>query len=677
MSATLKIVAIAETARAVAGLNKLDTTTGKAASGVSRAGSKMGGMAKAAGALAGAAALGGVVTVLKTGITEQKDYLSGQAQLAAGIKSTGGAANVSVGHLEKLAGSVQNYSGQTDDSIVASEKLLLTFTNVTNAGGKAGGMFDQATKATADMAAKMGGDASKYAVQLGKALNDPTKGISALTRVGVSFTSAQKKSITTMQKSGDTLGAQKIIMGELKKEFGGAAKAAGNTLPGQLERGKRAFEDMAQGVGAAALPLLVQLAQSVLPIVGVAIRALTPIITSLVKVIGPVLTAVVKALMPVIKQLAPLIGSILVTAVRALSPILAAIAPLFTSIVKIAGALLMPVLRALVPVFKPIAAAINILMQALLPLVPIIAEFATIVGQVLAQALKAIAPLLPTMAKLITAVLTAITPLLPIINLAARLIGAVLVAAIKVLVPIINLVMRAETAWYRSMASVIAGIVRVVSGGIRTVARWFGTVKGAISRAVSGVFAAVTGPFKSAWSWISTNAHRMWSWASGVAAAIGRGLSGVFKAIIGPFKSAWDWISLHVIDPIKSAWNGVAKAINSIHFSVTVPSNVITRATHLAGKGFTFDPPNVPTLASGGVVSQATLALVGEGRGREIVAPEAMLRQIMRDEAGGTTINYEITINGAVDTVGVAKQLKAILRADERRRHGTVHVGAA
>jgi hypothetical protein len=201
-----------------------------------------------------AAGFAGVAAIVGVGIGETMDASAGTAQLAAGIKSTGNAANVSVKGMNDLAGSIQGVSGQTDDSIVASEKLLLTFTNIKNNGPDK--IFDRATQASADMAAKMGGDASSQAILLGKALNDPVKGIAALTRVGVAFTQGQKDSIAAMVKSGDTVGAQKIILKELSTEFGGAAKAAGESLPGQLARGQRAFEDMSQSVVTTFLPLI-------------------------------------------------------------------------------------------------------------------------------------------------------------------------------------------------------------------------------------------------------------------------------------------------------------------------------------------------------------------------------------------------------------------------------------
>jgi len=199
-------------------------------------------------------AIAGIGAIIHTGFGEVMDASAGTAQLAAGIKSTGNAAGVSVKGLNDLASSIEGYSGQTDDSIVASEKLLLTFTNIKNNGPDK--IFDLATAATANMAAKLGGDASEAAIQLGKALNDPVKGVSALSRVGVSFTEGQKKSIKAMVEHGDQAGAQKIILKELETEFGGAAKAFGDSGPGQIAKSKRAFEGLSQTLVEGAMPAI-------------------------------------------------------------------------------------------------------------------------------------------------------------------------------------------------------------------------------------------------------------------------------------------------------------------------------------------------------------------------------------------------------------------------------------
>ena len=47
---------------------------------------------------------------------------------------------------------------------------------------------------------------------VGKALNDPLKGLTALSRIGVQFTAQQQEQIKAMVEVGDVAGAQKIIL---------------------------------------------------------------------------------------------------------------------------------------------------------------------------------------------------------------------------------------------------------------------------------------------------------------------------------------------------------------------------------------------------------------------------------------------------------------------------------
>lgn len=261
-------------------------------SGLSAVGQGIGNILKA-GIAAAVVGIGAIVTV---GIKETMDASAGVAQLAAGIKSTGNAANVSVKGMTDLASSIQGLSGQTDDSIVKAQQLLLTFTSIRNVGPDK--IFDQATLAAANMAAKFGGDASSQSILLGKALNDPVRGITALTRVGVSFTQGQKDTIKAMVSAGDTMGAQKVILKELNTEFGGAAKAAGDSLPGQLAKGQRAFEDMSQTVVETLLPLVLPAITSI----SGALKEATPVIQTVAEAVKNWLMQAWKDLHPAISK---------------------------------------------------------------------------------------------------------------------------------------------------------------------------------------------------------------------------------------------------------------------------------------------------------------------------------------------------------------------------------------
>jgi phage-related minor tail protein len=161
-------------------------------------------LAKAGVLAAGAAGVGGLFVTLKAGISEFTQSTKVAAQTAAVIKSTGGAANVTAKHVDSLATSIMKYSGIDDEAIKSGENMLLTFKNIRNEAGKGNDIFDQSTKILTDMSVALGGDASKNAIRLGKALNDPVKGVTALTKVGVTFSDAQKKTIKSMVDMGDT-----------------------------------------------------------------------------------------------------------------------------------------------------------------------------------------------------------------------------------------------------------------------------------------------------------------------------------------------------------------------------------------------------------------------------------------------------------------------------------------
>jgi len=163
-------------------------------------------------------------------IGEARDAAKVGRQTQAVIKSTGRAAGLSAHDFERLAGSISKTVAVDDEVIQSGENILATFTNIKNAGPDR--IFDKATMAAVDMAAALNqgevttSNLQKANIQLGKALQDPIKGVTALSRVGVNFTQQQKDQIKTMVEAGDTVGAQKLILAELTKEFGGSAAAA-------------------------------------------------------------------------------------------------------------------------------------------------------------------------------------------------------------------------------------------------------------------------------------------------------------------------------------------------------------------------------------------------------------------------------------------------------------------
>ena len=171
-----------------------------------------------AGAVIGAGAILGAAGAQS--IQAARESIKAENELQAALNSTGQAAAGYKDQLTALANELQKTTNFTDEEVIHAEAVLTTFTNLGQT------VLPMATRAVTDMAALMGGDLQGAAIQVGKALNDPVNGLSALTRVGVTFTQQQKDQITAMVEAGDVAGAQAMILAELNKEFGGQAEAA-------------------------------------------------------------------------------------------------------------------------------------------------------------------------------------------------------------------------------------------------------------------------------------------------------------------------------------------------------------------------------------------------------------------------------------------------------------------
>lgn len=209
-----------------------------------------------AGLVAGAFVAKQISAFARAGLEELKEAQAVQAQTAAAIASTGGAANVTSEQVEQLAGSLLKVSGVDDELITKGANLLLTFTKVRNEVGAGNDIFDQATKTALDLSRAGFGSVESASVLLGKALNDPIKGVTALQRVGVRLTDAQKEQVAAFERSGDTLSAQKVILEEVTRQVGGSAEAYGKTLPGQLEIAQQSLANVKGEMVAGLAPAL-------------------------------------------------------------------------------------------------------------------------------------------------------------------------------------------------------------------------------------------------------------------------------------------------------------------------------------------------------------------------------------------------------------------------------------
>ena len=162
-------------------------------------------------------------------------------QLETALKSTGGTVGFTSNQLQGFAKELMRASTFSDEAITDVETRLVRFTGVT------GDVFKRATQAVLDLSAGMGKELPAAALQIGKALSDPIKGLNGLARAGVTFTAEQKSIVKALAETGHLAEAQGIILDRLSEKYGGAAFAARDTFAGSLKALGNAFGELLEG----------------------------------------------------------------------------------------------------------------------------------------------------------------------------------------------------------------------------------------------------------------------------------------------------------------------------------------------------------------------------------------------------------------------------------------------
>ena len=172
-------------------------------------------------------------------------------QVATSMGLFGNQTAIVADRLQKLARATALQTGVDANSIKMTQAKLLTFKELAATADVAGGAFDRATAAAIDMAAAGFGEASANAVQLGKALNDPIKGITALARSGISFTDQEKEKIRTLVESNRMLEAQSTILSAIETQVKGTAAATANASDRMKEGMRVVKEEIGRGLAPA------------------------------------------------------------------------------------------------------------------------------------------------------------------------------------------------------------------------------------------------------------------------------------------------------------------------------------------------------------------------------------------------------------------------------------------
>jgi hypothetical protein len=169
--------------------------------------------------LAAGAALAGIGIAVGRSVEEAAKADQSYRRLEAVLKATGFASGLTAKEIAAFADGIEASTLATAEGVQDAASILATFRSVS------GETFTRALTLAQDMAAVFGQDLSSAATQLGKALEDPIDGLTALRRVGISFSDSQKELIKTLVETGQTADAQRVILDALAQQVGGAGAA--------------------------------------------------------------------------------------------------------------------------------------------------------------------------------------------------------------------------------------------------------------------------------------------------------------------------------------------------------------------------------------------------------------------------------------------------------------------
>lgn len=389
---------------------------GKASAGFAKGfGGKLKGLvgpAFAVAATVGAAAfVGSALKSAEAAIVADKRL----AQVAKSMNIFGTETGAVVGRLQEYASTQSRILGVDDESIKMTQAKLLTFKELALTAGEVGGSFDRATMAAYDLAAAGFGTAETNAVQLGKALQDPVKGITALNRSGVTFTATEKARIETLVESNQMGEAQALVLKAIETQVGGTAKA---TATGS-QRMQVAFDELKESVGMALAPAFESFATALVPIVD----KLAPLMVSLFTKLEPVfgmLIDVIDQLMPAMDPLVEVFGLLIDVGLDIIKAILPPLIDLFIGLMPLIqslGGLFAVIVRAILP---PLVKLLNdVLIPIILWLADILVNYfvpywtklAEVMGGILTVAVEVISRGFKNLMKIVGPLWEAVRPL--------------------------------------------------------------------------------------------------------------------------------------------------------------------------------------------------------------------------------------------------------------------------
>ncbi len=249
--------------------------------------------------LGGAIAAAGLTRILGNAAEVAAGFESETLLLKQGLENVGAA----TGELERLQGVADELGKAT---LFNEEDFRQGFGLLTSFGNIATENYDRVAIAAANVAQVSGTDVSSSFMQLAKALNDPVKGLTALSRSGIQFTEDQKTMIQSMVEAGNTAKAQEMILKELDAQYGNTAVAAAGGAAGVKDTFGEAMYDLNVAVGRVVNEVLPPFLAALTEIINAFTGMPQPVQAAVIAIGG--IAALATLLAPVVSTIGSLIG---------------------------------------------------------------------------------------------------------------------------------------------------------------------------------------------------------------------------------------------------------------------------------------------------------------------------------------------------------------------------------
>jgi len=184
--------------------------------------------------------------------TEAAEFERQSNRITALIRTTGNTAQVTSKQIQAQARELGRTTLLNTEDVLDAQGILLTFKSVSNE------VFTDTIALAADMSEVMGTDVRSATLQLAKALEEPTIGLTALRRSGISFNEQQKEQIQLLVENGKQFEAQRIILDVISGQLGGVAVESAQGFAGSMDTLNESMRELRIELGERTIPILSQ-----------------------------------------------------------------------------------------------------------------------------------------------------------------------------------------------------------------------------------------------------------------------------------------------------------------------------------------------------------------------------------------------------------------------------------